>query len=502
MRVHWKKSLVFAAALCIGASAMLQLGCENQDPIAADGTTGGKESPVNNIPPSTYLSLDTSGGQMPDTSASSKVVSWWGEDPDGRVVAYRYRWGQLVFDESVDPPEVTDTLWYNADFDVVDPPVWLETNRESISVTLPIRTIYATFLLQVRAVDDEGGVDPVAAEIAFPVVNTRPEISFRLGSNPLQYIGDDYVTYPLRSFVWDATDPDGNSSIDKILYAMNPTNGDTNWVELEGTASSVRLGPDELVIGENYFWVKVRDVAGFDSPPISFPDTVNVSTDPDRWLVKQAAGTHLIFDDYRLDSANETLNFYREIYDELYGPEGDAYSVWELEELPFVTEDLAGTLGLFDNVLWFSSFGQPMLRNAFNSMYNFINTPGKKMLLTTALVDTGMVLDLADSLYTYTSRIGINDDDPVLMVPETGTGLPQIQLIGGIRQTLYAFHETPGTEVIYRMDPSTHQPPWYDGEPIVGLRRADKSYTLIAIPLTNATVSQADVRQLIQVTFE
>ena len=502
MRLHWKKSLVFAAALLIGASALVQLGCENQDPIAADGTTGGPENPVGNVPPSTYLSLDTSGGQMPDTSASSKVVNWWGEDPDGRVVAYRYRWGQLVMDESVDPPVVTDTLWYDADFQVVATPIWLETNRESISVTLPIRTVYATFLLQVRAVDNDGGVDPGMAEITFPVVNTRPEIAFRLGSNPLQYIGDDYVTYPIRSFVWDATDPDGNESIDKILYAMNPSDGDTNWVELEGSASSVRLGPDELVIGENYFWVKVRDVAGFDSPPISFPDTVNVSTDPDRWLVKEAAGQYLIFDDYRLDSANETLNFYREIYDDLYGPEGEAYSVWELEELPFVTEDLAGTLGLFDNVLWFSSFGQPMLRNAFNAMYNFINTPGKRMLLTTALVDTGMVLDLADSLYSFTGRIGINDDDPVLMVPEAGTGLPQIQLTGGIRQTLYAFQEAEGTEVIYRMDPSTHSTPWYQGEPVVGLRRTDKSYTLIAIPLTNATVNQADVRQVIQVTFE
>lgn len=502
--------LVFALALAASIGVLTQLGCQNQEPVGADGIAGPREDPVVNVPPTTHLALDVSGGQMPDTSSSHKLVNWWGEDPDGRVVAYRYRWGQILFNEPADSstPVPIDTLWYDSEFNVVDEPVWTTTPYEYIDVVLPIRTVYATFTLEVEAIDNDGAISDEPATISFPVMNTKPDIAFRLGSNPVGLGSHIFYTYPVRTFVWDATDPDGNESIDKILYTINPdtTNPDwasdeTIWTELDRTESSVQL--TDLDPGSNVFYVKARDVAGFDSDLIHFPDADNPS-DPPEWVVKAPAGNYLIVDDYRLDSANDALNFYKGIFDDLYGPEGEGYSVWELQVLPYSTQDVSATLNLFDRVLWFSAFGQPLLTGAFNSMYSFINSPGNRMLLTTAIVDTGMVLDLADSLFVYSRRVDVAEDDPILMQPVDDPGLPEIELQFSYRPPAGAIGFTPSStaQVIYRLDPSTHSTPWYEGQPVVGLRRPDKSYTLISIPLTNQLVLADDVRQLIQVTFD
>jgi len=504
--------LVFALALAASIGALAQLGCQNQEPVGADGIAGPRKDPVLNEPPTTHLALDVSEGQMPDTSSSHKVVNWWGEDPDGRVVAYRYRWGQIVYSEPADSstPEPIDTLWYDSDFNVVDTPVWTTTPYEYVDVVLPIRTVYATFMLEVEAIDNDGAIADEPATISFPVMNTKPDIAFRLGSNPVGLGDHPFYTFPIRTFVWDATDPDGNESIDKIFYVINPDTTDSSWATddaiwnvLDRTETSVQL--TDLTPGENVFYVKARDVAGFDSQIIHFPDQETSPSDPSEWIVKAPAGRYLIVDDYRLDSSNNALNFYRGIFDDLYGPEDEAYSVWELEVLPYSTQDVSATLALFDRVLWYSVFGQPKLTGAFNSMYTFINTPGKRMLLTTAIVDTGMVLDLADSVYTYSRRIDHADDDPVLMQPVDDQSLPEISIEFSYRPPAgaKAFIPSSTAQVIYQLDPSTHSPtPWYDGQPIVGLRREDKSYTLISIPLTNQLVLADDVRQLIQVTFD
>ena len=53
-----------------------------------------------------------------------------------------------------------------------------------------------------------------------------------------------------------------------------------------------------------------------------------------------------------------------------------------------------------------------------------------------------------------------------------------------IGQAVTAFVPTEGiTEVIYKLDESTAPNPQYEGEPVVGIRRTDKSYTIITVPL-------------------
>ncbi len=493
--------LVLAAALALGMIALVQLGCQSLNPVAADGLEGNAQGSSNNLPPQTYLSLVPKAGTLPAASSSQKTIHWWAEDPDGWIVSYIYRWGLLVSDTS---GAVADTQWYDDNWQQVSDSTWNETEQEQLDFTLPIRTPTADFTFQVKAIDNSGAVDPDPAEITFPVFNSRPKVAFKLQSNPITYAGKTFTTFNVRSFAWDATDPDGYQTIDKVFYALDPLPGDTTWEEMDAVYNSVTLR--DLTTGDHIFWLKVEDLAGYQSPTIHFPDS-NVATDPAHWRVKQPAGDYLIVDDYALDQSNTHLDFYRAIFDSLYGAEGTAYSTWELgTELPYVSADISETLMKFKKILWYSFYGTPLLTQAFNSMYSFINTPGNRMLLTTMTVDTGMVLDLSDSLYllnydpTYL-RVRTNAQDTVLFVPESGSDFPELMLRQTVSNAWYALVENPGAEVVYRLDPSVKDPPQYAGTPTVCIRRVDKSYTLLTVPLW-VVYDPVSIGKFIQVVFD
>ncbi|HHE47245.1 MAG TPA: hypothetical protein ENL08_06065 [Bacteroidetes bacterium] len=465
-------------------------GCQESEPVGADGLSGPRRSPVENLPPETHLSISLPEGQLPEPSSSNKTLHWWGEDVDGRVVGYLYRWGKLEFDP-VDSAVVIDTSWIDTS--------WVETSLDSGVFVLPIRSATATFTFQVRAVDDAGAIDQSPAAISFPVFNSPPEVRFRPFTNPMGQSGEAYTfyTFDVHTFQWDGSDLDGQESIKAFYYALDPQPGDTSWLELPNTASSITLRDEMLTPGSHVFWLKAEDIAGFESERIHFPDST-VASDPVEWVVKQPAGEYLIVDDYAMDfppdDPRSYLYYYRAIFDSLYNGgspgEGDIYSVWELSDtqLPSASADVTETLLKFRKILWFSYYGIPKLTDAFNSMYSFINTPGNRMVLTTMSVDTGMVVDLADSLFMATSngRLTSSPTDTVRMIPADAAGLlPVLELVRNdiIGRNVYAFEPSATAEVIYRLDESTSTPPQYAGTPVIGIRRQDKSYTIISVPL-------------------
>lgn len=510
MTSRQKRGLFFAAALMLTGLVIIQLGCQGLDPIGADGLAGGDKAPATNLPPITHLALNPNDGDLPDTSTSFKLLNWWADDPDGWVIGYYYRWG-LVEEDTLAQP--IDTLWYDGDWEFTDEEVWIHTSQESGEFILPIRTSAATFAFEVRAEDNYGTIDTVGAAISFPVINSPPTVDFRLSSNPSSFPGRHYNTFPVRSFVWDATDPDGNQTIASFFYALDAAPGDTAWEEIDARENSVTL--QNLEPGDHVFYLKARDLAGFDSPTILFPDSNN-STDPSTWTVKDPApGGRLIVDDYAIDSDNNSLKFYKSIYDSIYGAQDTAYSVWELgSELPYVTADLTLTLQMFDKIFWYTYYGAPLLRQAFNSMYSFINTPGNQMLLSTLTVDTGMVLDLAVDQYNSTPAnilIDFYGDDPVTLIPEDSLVYPKMHLRDIVGRSVIGLIPSATAEVVYRLDPSTHNPPQYNGEPVICVQRPDRSYTLITIPLetigsllepSTLPPARAEVAQFFQAVFD
>ncbi|MBZ0265301.1 hypothetical protein K8I28_11585 [bacterium] len=497
-------TIVLASLLTI----VMYIGCADQDPISADGKAGGQSNATGNQPPETYIHLPIAEDSLPEISRSTKNMRWWGEDIDGRVVAYKYRWGQLVYDvvDSGSPaPDsvkqvIIDSVWYNIS-DTTWFGDWIETEEEEEKRILPIRTEIAVFTFQVKAIDNMGAEDPTPQSISFPVINSKPTVAFRLESNPYT-IADTFYTFTTRTFVWDATDPDGNESIQAHYYAVNPDSADTNWVEIEGDFSFVTL--HDLGVGEKTFYLKTMDLAGYFSNTIHFPDST-VTNDPNVWYVKEPRGNYLLVDDFTLDHDNNHLNFYRDIFTNLYGAEGEAFSVWEIKELPYSLEDVTANLMYFDRVIWFSYFGIPELTKAFNSMYTYINSSDdRRLLLTATLIDTGMISGIADSLYLVTNRLTTPPDSVVGLRPETGSDYPQLSLSESVGRPFFGLIPSNDADIVYSLAecpyPVGHRE-YYEGTPVICIQRPDRSYTLMTIPL-KFTNGYSNVSEFIEKLFE
>jgi hypothetical protein len=444
--------------------------------IACDNPFGDfKESnPVGNLPPETHLFLfveqeqiteyDTlgDGSIVPnfytvglDTTPSKQILHWWGDDPDGEVVGYYYKW------------------------DYQQEPVF--TTQESDTFFVPIRTSYDEFSFQVWAVDDQGIQDPSPRMLKFPVFNSPPNILFRLGSNP-RIRGNPNVTsytFPTRTFVWDVSDPDGRETIVAIRYALDDT---TNWMELPGEADQITL--TDLSEGEHRFFVKAVDVSGAESPTLSFPDPGDDET-PNKWVVKPVQGDILLVNDFAQDQNQyQVQGFYSGILDQLVGPKG--YSVWEIgsyrvpainpeNSLPYSSIDIQANLGYFDKVIWFSHLGRPNLTEAGLSITRFVREGGKIFITNgnEERPDTTWTFTRIDSVYRLNpggrllpgldvlASFGSDDDESL----DLNLG----QLVGN---RVSALLPGSGAEVVYRMQhdsTATSNVP-YSGSPAVGVR--------------------------------
>jgi hypothetical protein len=342
------------------------------------------QAPVGNLPPDTHLFLVMPDSTtLPDTTSSRQQLYWWGQDPDGEVVGYQYNW----------------------DFDTT----WVYTNQESETFYLPLREPFDVFTFRVRAIDDAGAIDPTPAELTFPVFNTAPSITFRVNSNPDGNPEDTATTFPTRTFIWEATDLDGDSTITGLYWTLDDT---TRWNYLSGWASSITL--TNIVPGFHTFYIFARDTAGAVSPTIQFPDTAN-DQQPWLWLVMEPIGdVVLVDDDERVTGVNvdEARNFYRAILDSLTLRE---YSVWNVANgLPYSENDILASLNYFHKAIWFCD-PNSNLAAASLSLTNYIENGGHVIVFSTDLGegsnydDPPFGFSHIDSVTNQVNRISINN---------------------------------------------------------------------------------------------
>ncbi len=445
-------------------------GCSLKDPFGDE-----RESrPTGNIPPDTHLFLDVEQDQVTrldtlstgeiveivyttglDTTPSRQIISWWGDDPDGQVMGYYHQW------------DFEDERSF--------------TTQERDTFFVPIRTDYAEFSFRVWAVDDDGAEDPQPAMLRFPVFNSPPTISFRLNSNPRVRGNPDVTayTFPTRTFVWDASDPDGRETITSIYYALDDT---SQWNELPGATNSITLRA--LETGEHQFFVFAEDVSGARSDTIFFPDPIDEDV-PNRWKVKPIQGDILLVNDFAQDQNLYTVqSFYKEILDELVGPDG--YSIWEIgtdrvpvinpeNSIPYSSIDIEAYLSYFDKVIWFSHLGRPHLSDAGLSITRFMKNGGDIFITNgnEERPDTTWTFTRIDSVYRLNpggrllpgldvfAEFGSDNDDAL----DLNLG----QLVGN---RVSALLPLPSADVVYRMEPDSTAPfsvP-YKGSPAVGVR--------------------------------
>jgi len=398
-----------------------------------------------------------------DTTASRQEIYWWGDDQDGEVIGYYYQWSFM--------PEPVFTV------------------AEAGTFYVPIRQKYDRFEFFVQAMDNDSTIDPTPARMSFTVYNSNPNIDFRLNSNPSAPAGHPdvvAVTFPHRTFIWDATDPDGNETIVAIHWALDDTSSwhvikkENNYLTDQITLTSA----DGLVEGYHKFFVKAEDIAGAHSRTIVFPDTLDNEV-PNRWYVQEARGSVLLVNDYAQDQ-NEYIvqSFYEEILQEVVA---DTYSVWEIgssinnlqNSLPYTSADIEAYLGYFDKVIWFAHLGSPHISEAGLSITKYVKNGGKIFITNgnEEIPDTTWTFTNIDSVYRLNPGgrllpgIDINahfGDDEELNLALT---LNNDQLIGNRVSALVAGDEE-GIDNIYTMQhpDSTSVSVPYSGTPSVCVR--------------------------------
>ena len=324
----------------------------------------------------TEMLWDTLAQAFSTVTSSKQELYWWGEDPDGDVTGYWYKWN-------------TDTSWTFTTF-------------ETGVFYVPIRSDLDVFSFKVKAVDNDGNEDLTPSVLTLPIKNSPPDISFRYLSNPLiaDVGGDTSFTFPTRTFVWDLYDQDGNETITDIFYALDDTCNNC-WVRLDGNASSVTL--TDLDPGERTFYLKARDIAGAESNIISFPDSLRPS-ESQAWIVKPVLGEILIVDDYPLDNSNNALNWYSALMDTLTGPGG--HSFWELgDALPYSSTDISSNLNYFKTVIWFAAYtntaaASNQYNDAESNLVNYVMNGGNLFINPIQFGDSTFAWFPLDSLVT------------------------------------------------------------------------------------------------------
>lgn len=313
--------------------------------------------------PDTNFIWDTLTSAFTTITTSRQKLNWWGEDQDGFVIGYRYRW--------------------NIDS------VWTYTSRESGLFYLPVKRELNVFRFEVTAIDDDSLPDATPAKMVLPIRNSSPAISFRYRSNPLvDNPNDTSFTFPTRTFVWDVEDQDGIETVIDVFHALDDT-CTTCWNRLDAASySSITLA--NIPPGLHTFYAKARDIAGAESNIIHFPDTSDLSTS-NYWKVMPVVGDVLLVDDFPQDSHDNAQKWYRNVLDSLIG--FNQYSVWEIgEKLPYSVADVNANLNYFDHAIWYTAYtGIETYNDAGSSILNFIASGGNLFHNAAELKDTSFV---------------------------------------------------------------------------------------------------------------
>lgn len=485
-------------------------------------------SPSDNRVPETELSVRSI--DLRDDLGDRRLVStvdlaWSGVDPDGVVAAYDVR--AYVVGGTLPMPGPDEG--------------WARTARRDSTILLPIpegnRT--ADVAVEVRAVDNDGSVDPTPARTVFPIINSDPTFRLTAAEAPAD------TTWPVLSFAFAGADPDGAANLAGVEIALNDTTAwtrlapDVTFVTLVAedpsatgttgarvfvgrgfqnaslTVPGLRLGADNVV----YF--RAVDAAGGTSRTTVFPDP-----DADRaFYVRRVTSPILVVNDVRpsvpppgqpvirdlrpLALAREALA--------LHGATG--YDVWDLsftplsvatprtsEALPVATDPtLRQTLALWSRIFWVSSAvtnavtgnNLPLAATVTSTFFDrggkmLVQTPVTRPLAgdsgeSNAAIDLLPMTGLVD-FGTTVRNLRASSGTPVrpAQTLPNGATLPPLAAAAFITTAL-PYEIGPDDVPLYRMSFSAtladqSQAPW-TGSEVVASIGADGRVGLFALPL-------------------
>lgn len=501
---------------------------------AAIVSSGCYDELVNN--PNTNNSPETFVFLYPDSSISGQTsrltVSWWGDDPDGLIIGYYFKWVGI------------DSVWT------------FTTSRDS-TFSLPIGTIDTTFDFQVSAVDNYGNgffdehifqnqidygpepfedlngddlynsgeqyvdiglIDPTPASTKFPIKNSTPQISW----SELSFLPD--TSFPVMTLGWTASDLDGESSISDINIALNDTN---NFISISGSTrlvtlriidfnaanpemeilingSELNINPDDLpglkLNENNKIYIQARDISGARSQFIVLPDTNKT------WFVKKPAGKLLIVDNYEVSDLNNNTAV-KEFYDNAFNQIGGGafngkFNSLDIAKntLPYESVTFPETIKLFDYIFWYSNTKPRM--DLLNLVSNKFMDVGGKIMMSLTFEDSTSVFQFdLPTVQSFLPIDSLGQDRPVGFV-FSGTILPSspeldypVLSISSTVSSLRTFYPNPITaQKVYDISASN-----LIGN--IGFKTNDGKLFFVGAPLYQLNGGEANVIPLIEKVF-
>ncbi|MFN3597302.1 MAG: hypothetical protein ACK41D_08530 [Rubricoccaceae bacterium] len=347
-------ALLLTATAALGAG-LLASGCDSS-------ITG---TPYANQPPTTQLSVRVADLRetLDGTLTSTVEAAWSGTDPDGLVVAYEVRTYDASRLGQIGPEEL-----------------WSRTTRRDSTILLriPPGQSTAAVALEVRAIDDRGAKDPNPARTVFPVRNSPPALALARAEAPAD------TTWPVFSFAYRATDPDGPADLAGVEVAFNQTD---TWTRLPPgdfvtfvaenpratgeTGARVFLGrgfqnagltvPGLRLGAANVVYFRAADAAEATSPVVRFPQE-----DTETFFVRAVRSDVLLVNDFRATAAPVVMGFHREAL-RRYGT--TTWDEWDLSRTPQTANNprysaglpasadptLRQTLALWPRIYWVSN---------------------------------------------------------------------------------------------------------------------------------------------------
>jgi hypothetical protein len=311
MRAPW---FVHVAAL-VAAAGLSAFGCAPKKVLQP------------NLPPKTQLFVhyDPTDG-VPHVVPHVAHLYWFGSDPDGFVAGYDIRF-----------------IWPGGPTN----PAWIRTTLTDSLFVIPDTTGLVNPVFEVRAVDDQGLVDPVPPRQEFSFANTAPIVT--LLDPPLA----SEVTIGTQTLDWKGIDPDGDAN--QLKYYVWLDGNEANPHVVTGNEftfpTSDFLQGGKLRSGPRTAYVKGVDPGGRSSPVLSV--TWQVSAPAPDTLQRPRL---LLIDDVPPTDNNNAI--YDDYYNRAITRSGIPAGSWNVLRLdagrPFrSSKDLEQTLRLFDAVAWY-----------------------------------------------------------------------------------------------------------------------------------------------------
>ncbi|QNL21882.1 hypothetical protein HZR84_08005 [Hyphobacterium sp. CCMP332] len=173
-------------------------------------------SPLPKTPPDTSIFINKIDLVGQDRLTSVVSLNWLGTDKDGFVKEY-----EISFDEII----------------------WSRTTStdSTFNFTISEGSDTANIDFFVRAIDNDGLIDPSPAYLQIPIRNTAPEIQFDEDFFPVD------TSNTVFSLIWNTLDLDGEETIDSTFIKIN----EGPWFPIDGQKNAARFIPvDPTATGE------------------------------------------------------------------------------------------------------------------------------------------------------------------------------------------------------------------------------------------------------------